>query len=76
MLGWQHRLDRPTTGISISLPNLEGLKPRLNKCLRERMPKKTYWGPWSKNGHEKETGYLNPLVKEKYKTNKSYGHKK
>jgi len=37
------------------------------------MAQKTY-GPWSTKC-QKGNGYLNPLVKEKYKQNKSYGHK-
>ncbi len=59
-IGVVHRLDRPTSGIVIFARTSKALE-RLNKMLREKTIKKTYW-----------TIVKNPPVKEKDTLNSIY----
>lgn len=68
-LGTVHRLDRPTSGIVIFARTSKALE-RLNKMLREKSVKKTYWAV-VKNPPKKEKDTLVHWLKKKSKNNKS-----
>ncbi|WP_299837935.1 RluA family pseudouridine synthase [uncultured Tenacibaculum sp.] len=73
-LGTVHRLDRPTSGIVIYARTSKALE-RLNKMLREKQIKKTYWAVVK--GHpNKEKDSLTNFLKKNPKNNKSkaYNH--
>jgi len=68
-LGTVHRLDRPTSGIVIFARTSKALE-RLNKMLREKQIKKTYWAVVK--GHlTKEQQTLTNFLKKNPKNNKS-----
>ncbi|WP_075341123.1 RluA family pseudouridine synthase [Tenacibaculum agarivorans] len=68
-LGTVHRLDRPTSGIVIFARTSKALE-RLNKMLREKQFKKTYWAVVK--GHlTKEQQTLTNFLKKNPKNNKS-----
>ena len=62
-LGVVHRLDRPTSGIVIFARTSKALE-RLNKMLRDKEIKKTYWAI-VKNKPEKEKDTLIHYLKKK-----------
>ncbi|MET2983833.1 RluA family pseudouridine synthase [Aureibaculum conchae] len=68
-LGVVHRLDRPTSGIVIFARTSKALE-RLNKMLRDKQIKKTYWAI-VKNKPEKEKDTLVHYLKKNPKNNKS-----
>ncbi|MBJ2173693.1 RNA pseudouridine synthase [Aureibaculum sp. A20] len=68
-LGVVHRLDRPTSGIVIFARTSKALE-RLNKMLRDKEIKKTYWAI-VKNKPEKEKDTLIHYLKKNPKNNKS-----
>jgi len=68
-LGVVHRLDRPTSGIVIFARTSKALE-RLNKMLREKEVKKTYWAI-VKNKPVKEKDTLVHYLKKNPKNNKS-----
>jgi len=68
-LGVVHRLDRPTSGIIIFARTSKALE-RLNKMLRDREIKKTYWAI-VKNKPEKGKDTLVHYLKKNPKNNKS-----
>ncbi|MBS9773734.1 MAG: RNA pseudouridine synthase [Tenacibaculum sp.] len=68
-LGTVHRLDRPTSGIVIFAKTSKSLE-RLNKMLREKSIKKTYWAI-VKNTPQKEKDTLINWLKKNPKNNKS-----
>ncbi len=68
-LGVVHRLDRPTSGIVIFAKTSKALE-RLNKMLREKTIKKTYWAV-VKNTPGKEKDTLIHYLKKNPKNNKS-----
>ena len=68
-LGVVHRLDRPTSGIVIFARTSKALE-RLNKMLREKSIKKTYWAV-VKNTPKKEKDTLVNFLKKNPKNNKS-----
>jgi len=68
-LGVVHRLDRPTSGIVIFAKTSKALE-RLNKMLREKTIKKTYWAV-VKNVPEKEQDTLIHYLKKNPKNNRS-----
>jgi len=68
-LGVVHRLDRPTSGITIFARTSKALE-RLNKMLRERSIQKTYWAV-VKNAPKKEKDTLVNFLKKNPKNNKS-----
>ncbi|WP_369047834.1 RluA family pseudouridine synthase [Tenacibaculum sp. UWU-22] len=68
-LGTVHRLDRPTTGIVIYARTSKALE-RLNKMLRDKSIKKTYWAI-VQNQPEKPTDTLINYLKKNPKNNKS-----
>lgn len=68
-LGVVHRLDRPTSGIVIFARTSKALE-RLNKMLRGREIKKTYWA-LVKNKPKKEKDTLIHYLKKNPKNNKS-----
>lgn len=68
-LGTVHRLDRPTSGIIIFARTSKALE-RLNKMLREKEIKKTYWAV-VKNQPKKEKDTLINFLKKNPKNNKS-----
>ena len=68
-LGVVHRLDRPTSGIVIFARTSKALE-RLNKMLREKSIKKTYWAV-VKNTPKKEKDTLINFLKKNPKNNKS-----
>ncbi|TVZ56852.1 23S rRNA pseudouridine1911/1915/1917 synthase [Lutibacter sp. Hel_I_33_5] len=68
-LGTVHRLDRPTTGIVIFARTSKALE-RLNKMLREKTIKKTYWAV-VKNQPKKAADTLIHFLKKNPKNNKS-----
>lgn len=68
-LGTVHRLDRPTSGIVIFAKTSKALE-RLNKMLREKQIRKTYWAVVK--GHlNKEQDSLVNFLKKNPKNNKS-----
>ncbi len=68
-LGVAHRLDRPTSGIVIFARTSKALE-RLNKMLREKSIKKTYWAV-VKNTPQKQQDTLVNYLKKNPKNNKS-----
>ncbi len=72
-LGVVHRLDRPTSGIVIFARTSKALE-RLNKMLREKTIKKTYWAI-VKNTPAKEKETLINYLKKNPKNNKSTAYK-
>ncbi len=73
-LGVVHRLDRPTSGIVIFAKTSKALE-RLNKMLREKNIKKTYWAV-VKDSPQEESGTLVHYLKKNPKNNKSTAFKK
>ena len=72
-IGVVHRLDRPTSGIVIFARTSKALE-RLNKMLREKTIKKTYWAI-VKNTPKKEKETLIHYLKKNPKNNKSTAFK-
>ncbi len=68
-LGVVHRLDRPTSGVIVFARTSKALE-RLNKMLRERKLKKTYWAV-VKNKLSTPQGTLTHYLKKNPKNNKS-----
>ena len=68
-LGTVHRLDRPTSGVVIYARTSKALE-RLNKMLREKTIKKTYWAVIEKFP-KKENATLINYLKKNPKNNKS-----
>lgn len=68
-LGTVHRLDRPTTGIVIYARTSKALE-RLNKMLRDKTIKKTYWAVVQQQP-KKATDTLTNYLKKNPKNNKS-----
>ena len=68
-LGVVHRLDRPTSGLVIFARTSKALE-RLNKMLREKEIKKTYWAI-VKSKPKKDTDTLIHYLKKNSKNNKS-----
>jgi 23S rRNA pseudouridine1911/1915/1917 synthase len=68
-LGVVHRLDRPTSGIVIFAKTSKALE-RLNKMLREKTIKKTYWAI-VKDAPKKQKDTLVNYLKKNPKNNKS-----
>ncbi len=73
-LGVVHRLDRPTSGIVIFARTSKALE-RLNKMLREKTIKKTYWAV-VKNSPKKQQDTLIHYLKKNPKNNKSTAYTK
>jgi 23S rRNA pseudouridine1911/1915/1917 synthase len=73
-LGVVHRLDRPTSGIIIFAKTSKALE-RLNKMLREKSIKKTYWTV-VKNQPKKKGDTLVNYLKKNPKNNKSTAYNK
>ena len=73
-LGVVHRLDRPTSGIVIFARTSKALE-RLNKMLREKTIKKTYWAV-VKNPPPKQQDTLVNYLKKNPKNNKSTAYSK
>lgn len=73
-LGTVHRLDRPTSGIVIYARTSKALE-RLNKMLRDKTIKKTYWAV-VKNQPKKEKDTLINFLKKNPKNNKSTAYSK
>lgn len=73
-LGVVHRLDRPTSGIIIFARTSKALE-RLNKMLREKTIKKTYWAV-VKNEPKKVADSLTNFLKKNPKNNKSTAYNK
>jgi 23S rRNA pseudouridine1911/1915/1917 synthase len=68
-LGVVHRLDRPTSGVLIFARTSKALE-RLNKMLRDKLIKKTYWAI-VKNKPEEKTATLTHYLKKNPKNNKT-----
>ena len=73
-LGVVHRLDRPTSGIIIFARTSKALE-RLNKMLREKTIRKTYWAV-VKNQPKKASDTLINFLKKNPKNNKSTAYNK
>ena len=73
-LGVVHRLDRPTSGILIFARTSKALE-RLNKMLREKTIKKTYWAV-VKTPPTKQQDTLINYLKKNSKNNKSTAYSK
>ena len=73
-LGTVHRLDRPTSGVVIYARTSKALE-RLNKMLREKTIKKTYWAVVEKFP-KKENDTLVNYLKKNPKNNKSTAYAK
>ena len=73
-LGTVHRLDRPTSGIVIFARTSKALE-RLNKMLREKTIKKTYWAVVEKFPKEEKDTLIN-FLKKNPKNNKSRAYNK
>jgi len=73
-LGTVHRLDRPTSGVVIYARTSKALE-RLNKMLRDKTIKKTYWAV-VKNTPKKESDTLINYLKKNPKNNKSTAYPK
>ena len=69
-LGLVNRLDRPTTGLLIFTKTSKALS-RMNKLLKERKIKKTYWAITEQNPEFDEGKLINYLIKNQSK-NKSF----
>jgi 23S rRNA pseudouridine1911/1915/1917 synthase len=73
-LGTVHRLDRPTSGSIIFARTSKSLE-RINKMLRDKIIKKTYWAI-VKNTPKKEEDTLINFLKKNPKSNKSFVYTK
>ena len=73
-IGTVHRLDRPTSGIVIFARTSKALE-RLNKMLREKTIKKTYWAIVKKQP-KTAAATLTNFLKKDTKKNKSFVYKK
>lgn len=73
-IGTVHRLDRPTSGIVIFARTSKALE-RLNKMLRDKTIKKTYWA-LVKNVPKATADTLTNFLKKDTKKNKSFVYKK
>ncbi len=73
-LGTVHRLDRPTSGVVIYARTSKALE-RLNKMLRDKVIKKTYWAV-VKNQPKKASDTLINFLKKNPKNNKSTAYSK
>ncbi len=73
-LGTVHRLDRPTSGVVIYARTSKALE-RLNKMLRDKTIKKTYWAV-VKNQPKKASDTLINFLKKNPKNNKSTAYSK
>jgi len=73
-LGTVHRLDRPTTGIVIYARTSKALE-RLNKMLRDKTIKKTYWAIVQQQP-KKAADTLTNYLKKNPKNNKSTAYNK
>jgi len=73
-IGTVHRLDRPTSGIVIFARTSKALE-RLNKMLRDKTIKKTYWA-LVKNAPKTTADTLTNFLKKDTKKNKSFVYKK
>lgn len=73
-LGTVHRLDRPTSGIVIFAKTSKALE-RLNKMLRDKTIKKTYWAV-VKGTPKKKSETLVNFLKKNPKNNKSFAYQK
>ena len=73
-LGVVHRLDRPTSGVIIFARTSKALE-RLNKMLRDKTIRKTYWAVVKNSPKKKENTLINYLKKNP-KNNKSSVHSK
>lgn len=73
-LGTVHRLDRPTSGIVIYARTSKALE-RLNKMLRDKTIKKTYWAVVQQQPQKAEDTLINYLKKNP-KNNKSTAYTK
>ncbi len=73
-LGTVHRLDRPTSGVVIYARTSKALE-RLNKMLRDKIIKKTYWAV-VKNQPKKQSDTLVNFLKKNPKNNKSTAYTK
>jgi 23S rRNA pseudouridine1911/1915/1917 synthase len=73
-IGTVHRLDRPTSGIVIFARTSKALE-RLNKMLRDKTIKKTYWA-LVKNTPKATADTLTNFLKKDTKKNKSFVYKK
>ncbi|CAM1355780.1 MULTISPECIES: RluA family pseudouridine synthase [Tenacibaculum] len=73
-LGTVHRLDRPTSGIVIYARTSKALE-RLNKMLRDKTIKKTYWAIVQQQP-KKATDTLTNYLKKNPKNNKSTAYNK
>ncbi|MEE4000704.1 RluA family pseudouridine synthase [Tenacibaculum sp. FZY0031] len=73
-LGTVHRLDRPTTGIVIYARTSKALE-RLNKMLRDKTIKKTYWAVVQQQP-KKAADTLTNYLKKNPKNNKSTAYTK
>lgn len=73
-LGTVHRLDRPTSGIVIYARTSKALE-RLNKMLRDKTIKKTYWAVVQQQP-KKTADTLTNYLKKNPKNNKSAAHNK
>ena len=73
-IGTVHRLDRPTSGIVIFARTSKALE-RLNKMLRDKTIKKTYWA-LVKNVPKLTTDTLTNFLKKDTKKNKSFVYQK
>ena len=73
-LGTVHRLDRPTSGVVIYARTSKALE-RLNKMLRDKTIKKTYWAV-VKSQPKKSSDTLINFLKKNPKNNKSTAYSK
>lgn len=73
-LGTVHRLDRPTSGVIVYARTSKALE-RLNKMLRDKTIRKTYWAV-VKQQPQKERNTLINYLKKNPKNNKSLAYDK
>lgn len=73
-LGTVHRLDRPTSGVVIYARTSKALE-RLNKMLRDKIIKKTYWAVVKKQPEKSEDTLIN-FLKKNTRNNKSVAYSK
>ncbi|MBE7689193.1 RluA family pseudouridine synthase [Tenacibaculum piscium] len=73
-LGTVHRLDRPTSGVVIYAKTSKALE-RLNKMLRDKVIKKTYWAVVKDQPKKSEDTLIN-FLKKNPKNNKSTAYPK
>ena len=69
-LGTIHRIDRPTSGVTLFAKTSKALT-RMNKKFQNKEVKKTYWAIVY-NSPSKESGTLENILKKNEKKNKSY----